>query len=127
MALNVNLNPNKQYMMNDVLGITNNKTALLRDTVHQTSQLHPVMSKIQNSTNIHGELAAATNFPRDVWWTESRNYTVLSLSRDVQNTKFNQCLPVVLKSINMSESKFRKRFLMWRDHTTWLDCGKRVI
>ena len=68
----------------------NNKTVLLRDT------------------------AAAADFLREIWWTVSRNYTVLFLSRDVKNTKFNQYLPVDLTSLNMPNSRFRKRVMFWR-------------
>ena len=75
----------------------NNKTVLLRDTVHQISR---------------GESAADS--PRDIWWTVSRNYTVLFLSRDVKNTKFNQYLPVDLTSLNVSNSRFRKPVMFWR-------------
>ena len=43
---------------------------------------------------------------------------VLFLSRDVKNTKFNQYLPVLLMSLNVSDSRFRKlvMFWMWRHH-----------
>ena len=44
--------------------------------------------------------------------------TVLFLSRGVKITQFNQNLPVVLTSLNVSNSKFRKfiMFCMWRHH-----------
>ena len=42
----------------------------------------------------------AADSPRDVWWTVSRNCTVLFLSCDVKNTKFNQYMPVLLSSLN---------------------------
>ena len=77
----------------------NDKTELLRDTVHQTSQRESV--------------GWPADSPRDVWWTVSRNYTVLLLSRDVQNTKFNQFLPVVFTSFNVADSRFRKRLMFW--------------
>ena len=35
----------------------------------------------------------AADSPREIWWTVSRNYIVLFLSRDVKNTKFYQYLP----------------------------------
>ena len=65
--------------------------------------------------NIHDP---ATDSPREIWWTVSRNYTVLFLSRDVKNTKFNQYLPVLWASLNGWDSRFRKfvMFWMWRDH-----------
>ena len=52
--------------------------------------------------------------PREIWWTVSRNYTVLILSRDIKNTKFNQYLPVDLTSLNVSNSRFRKPVMFWR-------------
>ena len=54
----------------------------------------------------------------EIWWTVSRNYTVLFLSLDVKNTKFNQYLPVDLTSLNVSNSRFRKpvMFRRWRRH-----------
>ena len=52
--------------------------------------------------------------PREIWWTLSRNYTVLFLSRDVKNTKFNQYLSVDLTSLNMSNSTIRKPVMFWR-------------
>ena len=103
------------------------------------------------------ESLPAAHSPREIWWTVSRNYTVLFLSRDVRNAKFNQYLPVDLTSLNVSHSRFRKpvMFWRWRRHgvawwrhgrgawhnclllatsaaelmllTTWLGCGKRVI
>ena len=57
---------------------------------------------------------AAADSPREIWWTISRNYTVLFLSRDVKNTKFNQYLPVDLTSLNVSNSRFRKPAIFWR-------------
>ena len=56
----------------------------------------------------------AADSPREIWWTVSRNYTVLLLSRDVKNTKFNQYLPVDLTSLNVSNSRFRKPVMFWR-------------
>ena len=56
----------------------------------------------------------AADSPREIWWTVSRNYTVLFLSRDVKNTKFNQYLPVDLTSLNVSNSRFRKPVMFWR-------------
>ena len=44
----------------------------------------------------------------------SCNYTVLFLSLDVKNTKFNQYLPVDLTSLNVSNSRFRKPVMFWR-------------
>ena len=67
----------------------NNKNVLLRVTVHQISR---------------GESAG-------VW----RNYTVLFLSRDVKNSKFNQYLTVDLTSLDVSNSRFRKPVLFWSD------------
>ena len=52
--------------------------------------------------------------PREIWWTVSRNYTVLILSRDMKNTKFNQYLPVDLTSLNVSNSRYRKPVMFWR-------------
>ena len=62
--------------------------------------------------------APAADPPRDVWWTASRNYTVLFLSRDVKHTEFNQYIPVLLSSLSMSDSRFRKLVMlwMWRHH-----------
>ena len=56
--------------------------------------------------------------PREIWWTVSRNYTVLFLSLDVKNTKFNQYLPVDLTSLNVSNSRFWKpvMFRRWCRH-----------
>ena len=84
------------------LGESNNKTVLLRDTVHQTSRRE----------------SAAADSPRDVWWTVSRNYIVLFLSRDVKNTKFNQYSTVFWRRFNVSASRFRKlaMFWIWRHH-----------
>ena len=69
--------------------------------------------------------APATDSLWDVWWTVSRNYTVLSLSRDIKNIKFNRYLPVLLASLNVSESRFRKMFWMWRhlDMVLWRHGG----
>ena len=75
--------------------IYNNKTVLLRDAVHQISL---------------GESAAGADLP----WTVSRNYTVLFLSRDVKNIKFNQYLPMDLTLLNVSNSRFRKPVMFWR-------------
>ena len=50
----------------------------------------------------------------EIWWTVPRDYTVLFLSRDVKNTKFNQYLPVDLTSFNESNSRFRKPLMIWR-------------
>ena len=50
----------------------------------------------------------ATDSPREVWWTVSRNNIALFLSSDVKTTKFNQYLPEVLMSLNVSNSRFRK-------------------
>ena len=60
--------------------------------------------------------ARAADSPREICWTVSRNNTVLSLSHDVK--KFNQYLPLILTSLNVSDSRFRKLviFLMWRHH-----------
>ena len=55
----------------------NNKTVLLGDTVHQTSR----------------EESAAAGLI----------CTVLFLSRDVKNTKFNQYLPLLLTPLNVSD------------------------
>ena len=54
--------------------------------------------------------------PREIWWTVSCNYTVLFLSCDVKNTKFNQYLPVDLMSLNVSNSRFRKPVMFWKWH-----------
>ena len=64
-----------------------------------------------------GESAVAP--PADeVYGTISRNSTALFVSRDVKTIKFNQYLPVVLKSLNVSHSSFEKlvMFWMWRHH-----------
>ena len=62
--------------------------------------------------------APTSDSPRDVWWTVSRNYTVLFLSREVKNAKFNQYLPVLLTSLSVLDSIFRElvMFWMWRHH-----------
>ena len=52
--------------------------------------------------------APAVDFPKNKWWTVSCNNTVLFLFCDVKNTKFNQYLPMVLKSLKMSNSRFQK-------------------
>ena len=63
----------------------------------------------------------------------SCNYTVLFLSRDVENTKFNQYLPVDLTLYNLSNSRFRKPVMFWRwcphgvalwrhGHGAWHNC-----
>ena len=57
---------------------------------------------------------AATDSPREIWWTVSCNYTFLFLSRDVKNTIFNQYLPADLTSLNVSNSRFRKSVMFWR-------------
>ena len=59
-------------------------------------------------------LAPAADSPREVWWTSSRSYTVLFLSRDVKNTKFNQYLPVDMTSLTVSNSRFRKPVMFWK-------------
>ena len=51
---------------------------------------------------------------REIWWTVSRNFTVLFLSHDIKNTKFNQYLPVDLTSLNVSNSRFLKPVMFWR-------------
>ena len=58
--------------------------------------------------------APAADSPRDIWWTVSRNNTVLFLSRDAKNTKFNQYLPVDLTALNVSNLRFRKPVMFWR-------------
>ena len=60
--------------------------------------------------------APAADSLRKIWWIVSRNYTVLFLSRDVKNAKFNPNLPVDLTSLNMSNSRFRKSVMFWRWH-----------
>ena len=117
------------------------------------------LNLVQKGCDIHFMVTSgptATDSPRDVWWTVSRNYTVLFLFRYVKNTNFNQYLPVILMSLGVWDSKFGKlvMFWMWRHHdmalwrhgsgawhncliltptaeptllTTWLDCGNRVI
>ena len=77
-----------------------NKTVLLRDIVHQTSQ----------------EESAAAGLI----------CTVLFLSRDVKNTKFNQYLPWLLTPLNVLESWFRKLVMFWmwlHDMALWRHGG----
>ena len=69
---------------------------------------------IRSTRSPEGSPRAAAVSPRDIWWTVSRNYTVLFLSRDAKNTKFNQYLPVDLTSLNVSNSRFRKPVMFWR-------------
>ena len=98
----------------------NNKTVLLH--IHQISQ---------------GESAAGAETvvspAREIWWTVSRNYTVLFLSRVVKKTKFNQYLPVDLTSLYVSNSRFWNPIKFWRwrchgvalwrhGHGTWHNC-----
>ena len=54
----------------------------------------------------------AADSPMEIWWTVSLN------SCDVKNTKFNQYLPLLLTSLNVWGSRFRKlvMFWMWRHH-----------
>ena len=68
--------------------------------------------------------APAADSLMEIWWTVSRNYTVLFLSHDVKNTKFNQYLLMILTSLNMWDSKFRKlvMFWMWCHHDMALWC-----
>ena len=66
------------------------------------------------STRSPERSAPAADSPREIWWTVSRNYIVLFLSRDVKNTKFNQYLPADLTSLNVSNSSFRKSVMFWR-------------
>ena len=63
--------------------------------------------------------APAADPTREIWWTVSRNNTVLFLSRDVKNTKFNHYSPVDLTSLNVSNSRFQKPIMLWR----WLSHG----
>ena len=86
----------------------NEKTVLLRDTIQQTSP----------GRHADHRSASAANSSRDVRWTVLCNYTVSFLSRGVKNTKLNQYLPVLLTSLNVSDSRFRKHlmFWMWRHH-----------
>ena len=60
----------------------NDKTVLLRDTVHQISLGESAAAGADRS-------APAADSPREIWWTVSRNYTVLFLSRDAKNIKKN--------------------------------------
>ena len=80
---------------------------VIMDTVHQTSQKESV--------------GWPADSPRDV--SVSRNYTVLLFSRDVKSTKLNQYLPVVLTSLNVTDSRFRKSLMLWmrrhRDIALW--------
>ena len=62
--------------------------------------------------------APATDSLRDVWWTVSRNYTVLFLSRDVKNTKFNQYLPIVLTSLRV-QLKISKTRIVLNVTSSW--------
>ena len=61
--------------------------------------------------------------PREIWWTVSRYYTVLCLSRDAKFTKFYQYLPVDLTSPDVSNSRFRTPVMTWKwryyDVTLW--------
>ena len=91
-----------------VTSIYNNKTVLLRDTVHQISRGESA------AAGLTAVSPAAADSPRGIWWTVSRNFTVLFLSRDVKNTKFIQYLPVDLTSLNVSNSRFRKPVMFWR-------------
>ena len=58
--------------------------------------------------------APAADSPREIWWTISRNYTVLFSSRDAKNTKFKQYLLVDLTSLNVPNSRFQKPVMFWR-------------
>ena len=60
--------------------------------------------------------SAAADFPLDVGWTISRDYTVLFLSRDVKNIIFNKYLPLILTLLNVCNSSFRKLVLFWMLH-----------
>ena len=59
---------------------------------------------------------AGADFTREVWWSVSRNNTVLFVSGDVKTTKFNQYLPVVLTSFNVYNSRFQKLVMLWMWH-----------
>ena len=59
------------------------------------------------------QVTPVTDSPREVWWTVSHNYTVLFLSCDVKTTKFNQYSPMVLTSLNTSNSRFQKCVMFW--------------
>ena len=74
--------------------------------------------------------APAVDSPREIWWTISHNYTVLFISCDVKNTKFNQYSHVDLMSLNVSNSRFWKPVMFWKwrrhgiafwhqDHCAW--------
>ena len=96
----------------------NNKTVLLRDTVHQISLVSgrraDRVSPGESATGADRRTAPAADSPREIWWSVSRNYRILFLSRDVKNTKFNQYLPEDLTSLNVFNSRFRKPVMFWR-------------
>ena len=64
--------------------------------------------------------------PREIWWTVSRNYTVLFLSCDVKITKFNHYLAVVLTSLNVSIAIFQKPAIFWIWRKCWADVSNYV-
>ena len=118
------------YLIKSCLnGTYNNKTVLLRDTVHQISQGESAAAGLIADGQPGGRglpsgdlvdritsavRPAAADSPREIWWTVSRNYTVLFLSRYVKNKKNNQYLPADLTSLNVSNSRFRKSVMFWR-------------
>ena len=102
---------------------------LLRDTVHQISPGESAAARLTTGREVSGwgwpvVSPAVADSPGEIWWTVSRNYTVLFLSCDVQNTKFNQYLPVDLMSLNLSNWGLRKpvMFWRWRHHGVALWC-----
>ena len=95
----------------------------VKDLILIFDTLQTLPSKWSYREPIEERSAPAADSPCDVWWAVSRNYTVLLQFCDVKNTKFNQHLPVVSRSLNVLVSKFRKLVMFWmwrhRDMALW--------
>ena len=94
----------------------NEINVLLRYTVHRPPE---PCQQTQGETQVDIDCW----LPRDVWWTVPRNYAVFFSFRVVKHSNWKQYLPVVLMSLNVSNSTFRKLAIFW----VWPQHGHSIV
>ena len=92
-----------------------NKYVLLRGTVHRHRADRP------------SDSPAATDSPRDAWWTVSCSYTFWFLSRDVKNTKYNQYFPVFWRRLTCPTQDFGNSYCFEHDVIMSGHCDITVV
>ena len=92
-----------------------NKSVLLRGTVHRHRAGRP------------SDSPAATDSPRDAWWTVSCSYTFWFLSRDVKNTKYNQYFPVFWRRLMCPTQDFGNSYCFEHDVIMSGHCDITVV